>query len=202
MRKGLYVAILLVAGCAARGDAYWYRAASSPEQARLDLAGCRFEAEKAVASYGPGPRTYRLGDAIGQGIAQGLDIAQRKDRVGSLCMEAKGYALRHRGVEDDALDRTIRPTPAAATPQATPVAMQQPLGHEQPLIQKSEGPVVSAIGQWSFGAERTAKNSSCSQDPLARLTGKGPGVETFAITCSNGDVLTIRCEYGQCRALR
>lgn len=201
-----------VGGCATRGDSYWYRAQSTPEQARTDLSQCRFEAEKAVASYGPGPRTFGLVDSLSQGIAQGLDIAARKDRVGTLCMQAKGYSLRHRGVEDDVIDRTIVASPVAAKMVAPPAAaplpaplstlQQQPVGYELPVAQKPEGPIVSAIGEWSFGAERLAKNTSCTPQPIARLTGKGPGVETFAITCLSGDVLAVRCEYGQCRILR
>jgi hypothetical protein len=31
---------------------------------------------------------------------------------------------------------------------------------------------------------------------------KGGGAETYSIACDNGDVLTVRCEPGRCRALK
>ena len=101
-----------------------------------------------------------------------------------------------------------RPAPtyassSSAAPSSTPAAGIAPrMQYEAPQGAPSQGPSVSAIGEWSFGAERVAKSASCNSQPIARLTGKGPGFETFALTCTNGDVMNVRCDRGQCRALR
>ncbi|GEM_PF-4548434 len=58
------------------------------------------------------------------------------------------------------------------------------------------------LGQFAYEAEKLAKNNNCSQTPKADLTWKGPGAEIFSIPCSNGDVLSIRCEFGNCRSLK
>jgi hypothetical protein len=34
------------------------------------------------------------------------------------------------------------------------------------------------------------------------LAGKGPRAETGTVNCDNGDVMTVPCEFGNCRALR
>lgn len=63
---------------------------------------------------------------------------------------------------------------------------------------------VAAIkgGQDGFQAERLAKAQSCTQEPSAILVAKGPGFEAYSVTCKNGDAMSIRCEFGNCRALR
>jgi len=59
-----------------------------------------------------------------------------------------------------------------------------------------------AIGQFTPGAETVARNSQCSQQPRAGLVAKGPGFETYSVACSNGDAMMVRCEMGNCRAMR
>jgi hypothetical protein len=34
------------------------------------------------------------------------------------------------------------------------------------------------------------------------MTGKGPGFETYRISCENRHALSMRCEFGDCRILR
>jgi hypothetical protein len=69
------------------------------------------------------------------------------------------------------------------------------------------GPAVSTqsqapIGQDSYSAERLARQLTCHSNPSATLVAKGPGYETFSVQCTNNDVLMIRCESGNCRALK
>lgn len=58
------------------------------------------------------------------------------------------------------------------------------------------------IGQESYQVERMPEVKACSGAPRADLIGKGPGFETYAVACANGDLLTVRCEMGACRVLR
>lgn len=62
--------------------------------------------------------------------------------------------------------------------------------------------VAPKIGQDSKQAERLPEVKACTAEPLAVLTGKGPGQESYSVQCSNGDLLSIRCEFGQCRVLK
>ena len=61
---------------------------------------------------------------------------------------------------------------------------------------------ATASGKDLYNAERLASQSACHQQPRAVLTGRGPGFETYAVACSSGDQLVIRCEFGNCRVLR
>lgn len=62
--------------------------------------------------------------------------------------------------------------------------------------------VQMATGREVKQAEDLAKRSSCDPTDRTTLTGSGPGFETYTVSCSAGDVLSIRCEYGNCRVLK
>jgi hypothetical protein len=59
-----------------------------------------------------------------------------------------------------------------------------------------------AGGQDGFQAERLPASRACNPQPQAVLTAKGPGFETYTISCANGDALAVRCELGNCRVLQ
>lgn len=75
----------------------------------------------------------------------------------------------------------------ATTPRTEPVAATK---------------ATASVGQDAGNAERLAKQQSCHASPRAVLAGKGPGFESYVVPCANGDLLMIRCEFGNCRALR
>jgi hypothetical protein len=80
--------------------------------------------------------------------------------------------------------------PASAAPlQATPAAAPAGLPAEQ-------------VGQYSYQSEHLARAQSCSAAPHAILNAKGPGFESYTVSCDNGDSLAMRCDFGQCRILR
>lgn len=58
------------------------------------------------------------------------------------------------------------------------------------------------IGKSSSAVEALVSRQSCSASPVASLSAAGPGYETYSVACSNGDTLTYRCEFGNCRQLR
>jgi hypothetical protein len=60
-------------------------------------------------------------------------------------------------------------------------------------------PASRATGRDTYNAEKLAKNRACAPQPLARLSAKGPGFETYSVTCRNGHSIAIRCEFGNCR---
>ena len=57
-------------------------------------------------------------------------------------------------------------------------------------------------GQDEYQVQRLAKLETCNLSPSPKLTAKGPGFETYVVTCTNGDVVSYRCEFGNCRALK
>lgn len=84
------------------------------------------------------------------------------------------------------------PAPSAPVPSPAAAQVSQPAA-AQPL---------RVIGVDSYSAEKLARQSACTTDPAAILVAKGPGFESFSIKCTNGDVLMVRCESGNCRALK
>jgi hypothetical protein len=63
-------------------------------------------------------------------------------------------------------------------------------------------PAFRATGVDTYNAEKLAKNRACAAQPLASLSVKGPGFETYSVPCSNGQSIAIRCEFGNCRVLQ
>lgn len=64
------------------------------------------------------------------------------------------------------------------------------------------GQKAGPTGKDTLQAQAVARAQACSAQPVAGLTANGPGFETYSVPCSNGDALTIRCEFGNCRVLR
>jgi len=109
--------------------------------------------------------------------------AAKQERVLINCMTGRGYR---------ALDGAYAPAPAAT---------RQTVRAESASI-KMPGPTQAPSGVDAFTAEKVAKNSQCSQTPTASLASKGAGFETYSVPCVNGDIITIRCELGNCRTLK
>ena len=79
------------------------------------------------------------------------------------------------------------PMQAQAPSQAVPVARM---------------PAPRPTGRDTYHAEKLAKNRACAAQPLASLSAKGPGFETYSVPCSSGHSIAIRCEFGNCRVLQ
>jgi hypothetical protein len=58
---------------------------------------------------------------------------------------------------------------------------------------------LRTTGRDTYSAEKLAKASSCAPNPIANLVSRGPGYENHGVACSNGEVLAIHCEFGNCR---
>ena len=85
----------------------------------------------------------------------------------------------------------VTPIPSAAAP--APITVPEPAPQSQPA------PIV---GKDSFVAERLARELNCTREGSAKLVGQGPGYETYSFQCANRETLVMRCEFGNCRALR
>jgi hypothetical protein len=92
----------------------------------------------------------------------------------------------------------VKLSPSEPSPAANPTAPGMPSS-----THATKAPELAVrTGQDAFSVERLAKEQACHPSPVAAMTGKGPGVETYSVTCSNGDVASFRCEFGVCRALK
>ena len=88
-----------------------------------------------------------------------------------------------------------RPKPTtlkgAATPQDAAVGRKR--GQEEPAY---------ILGPDSHALEKLPEAMRCDTSPVAKVMGKAPGdVFTYVISCSSGDALTYRCQYGKCTRL-
>jgi hypothetical protein len=70
-----------------------------------------------------------------------------------------------------------------------------------PAFPRSPG-TPAFVGEDRLQAEFFAKAQGCNAQPRAVFNAKGPGFETFTVECVDGEALSIRCEWGNCRALR
>jgi membrane-associated protease RseP (regulator of RpoE activity) len=63
-------------------------------------------------------------------------------------------------------------------------------------------PKPAPRGQHEISVEKLAASENCAPQKPVTLTASGPGFETYIVSCPSGDVLAVRCELGNCRALK
>jgi hypothetical protein len=106
----------------------------------------------------------------------------------------------------------VMPTKTTAEPALAPPPVIAPtaallktsaiLPAEVPAAVAPKTSAKAVVGQDSWTVERLPEVKSCNVAPRAVLSGKGPGFETYNVACGSGDVLAVRCEFGNCRVLR
>ncbi|WP_194270702.1 hypothetical protein [Glaciimonas soli] len=95
----------------------------------------------------------------------------------------------------------IAAMPVTATPTTVAAATAPPPTIQIPAAIIAKLP-PEQIGQYSYQAEHLPEAKSCASTPQAILTNKGPGLESYTVSCDNGDAIAMRCDNGQCRVLR
>ncbi|MBT2322972.1 hypothetical protein J7E62_11510 [Variovorax paradoxus] len=58
---------------------------------------------------------------------------------------------------------------------------------------------IRPTGRDTYNVEQLAKAQRCNALPVATLVEKGPGFERHTVACTNGQVMAVRCEFGNCR---
>ncbi len=86
----LFLVVCALAGCASEGEE-WVRDETQTSQAEQDLAQCKYEAEQATATVGTDDEYKTTGDAIGAGVASGVEKGLEQHDLVEKCMKAKGY---------------------------------------------------------------------------------------------------------------
>lgn len=180
----LVVGLLVTAlsGCVTNQPVNWVRAWPGNAEIYKDRAQCEYEVTGIVQFSTPGvARGVR--SPIGQGIVEGFDIALRRADLFTRCMRAKGWRQGAPGESSVALVTQGNGDPP-------PTVTIQPISQ-----------AVPPQGKFSLQAERAAA-PSCKISAMARLITSGPGFETYSVPCADGDAATIRCDFGNCRALK
>jgi hypothetical protein len=167
--------------------------------------------------------------ALSGGLHAGGRARSRQEIIMGNCMASRGYRVLD-GTANISFVQPVGgypPAPApmqtpqlpAATP--TPVIVPQPTTAAAlpPLPRYADGrPAIPGVltvtetsvpkatpapsGQDAYQAEQLARRMNCAFSDSSSLVGKGPGYETYGVRCGNGETVVIRCEFGNCRALR
>ena len=96
---------------------------------------------------------------------------------------------------------TPAPVAAAAVMPATqPVALPAARVAERAPAIKAVTP-IGYVQKFLYQAEHAPEVLACGP-PQVTLTGASAGLEMYSAKCSNGDVLVLRCQWGNCRVLR
>jgi hypothetical protein len=197
-----------------------------------DLSGCRSYANaidansEAIAgiiggaligaaigsSYNMGGRftqnTASYGGAVGGSAAGGRALG-KQETIMANCMAMRGYRVLEGATVPMQPVQPMQPSPAyQPSPGAQSRTLSPPIESSyQPILvpepaRNTKPPPAPLVGDNSNTIEHLAEAKACSSQPLAVLTGKGPGVESYTMACSNGDLISFRCEFGQCRVLK
>ena len=62
--------------------------------------------------------------------------------------------------------------------------------------------VADRGGPDRYAAEQFVRTSGCQSNPAINLVNRVPGIETYSAACTSGAPMVIRCEHGNCRAMR
>ena len=122
--------------------------------------------------------------------SQGAKAIGKQERIIMNCMASRGYR-----VLDGAAP--VQVTYTQQQPNATQAG--SPYGYP---AQNTPASKPETLGKDAYQAEKFAKEQACTPTPVLAMAAKGPGFETYSAACTSGDTLMIKCEFGNCRALR
>lgn len=161
-------------------------------------------------------RSANVGANVGIWRGQGQALGTQQ-RIVANCLASRGYRVLD-GTAQVSYTVPVGMMPAqAALPPAAPPAMTsspstaptiQPAAYVSPdIVTLPSGagkppPPVEPSGKDAYVAERLARQLKCNDTSVAKLVGKGAGYESYSMACTNGETLLIRCEFGNCRALK
>jgi len=94
------------------------------------------------------------------------------------------------------LTPALMTTTVPATVAGTNSPAQQPM---PPVATKPSAPPSDS--KYLYSAEQFAKSGGCAT-PVATMNIRTAVAESFTVTCSNAEAMSIRCENGVCRALQ
>jgi hypothetical protein len=122
--------------------------------------------------------------------SQGGKAIGKQERIIMNCMASRGYRVLDGAAPVQVIYAQQQPgTAQAASPYSYPA-------------QNTPANKPETLGKAAYQAEKFAKEQACTPTPALAMAAKGPGFETYSAACTSGDTLMIKCEFGNCRALR
>lgn len=86
----MLAALLVLAGCVSNNRP-WMKDDTPRSEADQALADCKYQAEQATIGIGAGRHYRSYEDAIGAGIADGIEQGMDERKLVKDCMTAKGF---------------------------------------------------------------------------------------------------------------
>jgi hypothetical protein len=113
-----------------------------------------------------------------------------------ICLEGKNWTVEFKGEAKAQLEPTGG---GSGSPTALPADHPAPTASAPVPSSNASGATtaksIPGESRYMFEAERLAKSTGCAA-PVAAMNFKGAGAELFTVTCSTGDLLSIRCDDG------
>ncbi len=82
---------LIISGCASSGNE-WVKDQTPPTAMQQDLAECKYQAESSTATIGTTDHPSGFGNAVSQGIGDGIVKGMEQADLIKDCMNARGYS--------------------------------------------------------------------------------------------------------------
>ncbi|MEO6919715.1 MAG: hypothetical protein ABI171_12005 [Collimonas sp.] len=92
--------------------------------------------------------------------------------------------------------RSSTPPPAEA-----PVSLSESLGPSEQIIDMPQQTPAPKRGELSDVVERMARRSACAPAAGAKLIARTSAVETYQVSCEDGQQQLYKCELRQCRLM-
>jgi len=150
-------------------------------------------------------RSASIGGLSGM-TRQGNRALSKQEVILGNCLAARGYRVLD-GTANVSFVQGAAPMQAAGS--AAPVGAAGPMPPQPQASSIVQLPIPimppppKPTGKDAYVAERLARDMKCTNaETLASLIGRGPGFESYSLACTNGEMLIVRCEFGNCRALK
>lgn len=91
--------------------------------------------------------------------------------------------------------------PRSAAPAPAPVSLSESLSPTEQVIDVPQASPAPKRGELSDVVERMARRNSCTPAASATLIAKTSAVETYQVSCQDGQQQLYKCELRQCRLM-
>ena len=95
--------------------------------------------------------------------------------------------------------RSYTPAPRSAAP--APVSLSESLSPSEQIVDMPQASAAPKRGELSDVVERMARRNSCAPAANATLIAKTSAVETYQVSCQDGQQQLYKCELRQCRLM-
>ena len=97
--------------------------------------------------------------------------------------------------------RSYTPPPRSAASAPAPVSLSESLSPSEQIVDMPQASAAPKRGELSDVVERMARRNACAPAANARLIAKTSAVETYQVSCQDGQQQLYKCELRQCRLM-